>query len=76
MFKSAEICNKGFAFLINHSRLNQVTPRRLQKLEEAGFILQQIHIVSISQWFGRYYFLVFAKGGEQRIGYSVENFKH
>lgn len=59
LFKSAEISKKGFAFLINHSRLNQLTPVRLNKLADKGFFLSAIHICSVKSWFGRYYFIVF-----------------
>jgi len=74
-FKSSEICNKGFAFLINHSRINQVTPRRLERLKEKGFYLNEIIILSISKWFGRFYFLVFTKNKSESINWSLENYK-
>lgn len=71
---SAEISQKGFAFLTNHARINQITPKRLGDLEEKGFYLSRIHIMSIKAWFGRYYFLVFTKNKNDGIGYSRENF--
>lgn len=74
VFKSAEICRKGFAFLVNHGRLNHLTPTRLKKLEEKGFKLNHIQIVSVKAWFGRYYFLVFSKSNKQSIGYSNVNY--
>lgn len=76
LFKAAEICNKGFAFLINHGRLNQLTPRRLKKLEEYGFRLNLIQIVSIKEWFGRYYFIAFSKDKNQVIAFSNINYSH
>lgn len=66
-FKSTEISNKGFAFLINHTRLNQLTPSRLNRLKEKGFYLNKIHIIEIKKWFGRYYFLIFTKQPTQSI---------
>jgi len=74
VFKAAEISRKGFAFLINHSRLNQLTPCRLRKLEERGFRLNVIQVLSVKAWFGRYYFLVFSKDTNQRIGFSNVNY--
>lgn len=53
LFHSSEIANKGFGFLIKHSRLNQVTPKRLDDLKAKGFHLSRIQIFgwkdSISQ---------------------------
>ena len=74
MFKSAEISNKGFGFLINHSRLNQVTPKRLNDLMLKGFYLNKFHIFGVKQWFGRYYFLLFTKERSDSIGYSTVNY--
>jgi tRNA modification GTPase len=33
IFKSSEISKKGFGFLMGHSRVNQLTPKRLTDLE-------------------------------------------
>lgn len=76
LFKAAEISRKGFAFLINHGRLNQLTPVRLKKLEEKGFKLNHIRIVTVRKWFGRYYFIVFARDDRQSIGFSSVNYSH
>jgi hypothetical protein len=74
IFKSSEICRKGFAFLTNHSRINQITPVRLRKLEEKDFFLNHIHILSVKKWFGRYYFVIFTKESTKAIGYSTKNY--
>lgn len=74
IFKLAEICNKGFAFLTNHSRINQLTPRRLEKLKEKGFYITKIHVCSIKKWFGRYYFLVFTKNKSENFSWSNINY--
>lgn len=72
LFKASEISQKGFAFLINNTRFNQITPTRLKKLEEKGFYLSKIMIVSVKRWFGRYYFVVFTRN-KSCIEYSIKN---
>ena len=74
LFHSAEICLKGFAFLTNHTRLNQLTAKRLGELESKGFYLNKIHIIEIRKWFGRYYFLIFAKQKPCCITYSTKKY--
>ena len=60
--KATTISNKGICWLVNNTGLNSLlTPRRLEKLKDAGFELQSIRVVSDKRWFGRYYFLVFEK---------------
>jgi len=76
LFHSSEIANKGFGFLINHSRLNQVTPKRLDDLKAKGFHLSRIQIFGVKMWFGRYYFLLFTKQPNECIGYSRTNYAH
>jgi hypothetical protein len=75
VFKASEISKKGFAFLTNHSRLNQITPVRLRKLEEKGFYLSSITIFAVKKWFGRYYFLVFSKEKSKNIDYLKVNYE-
>jgi len=74
LFHSSEIANKGFGFLINHSRLNQVTPKRLDDLKAKGFHLSKIHIFGVKMWFGRYYFLLFTKKPNDCISFSRINY--
>jgi len=71
---SSEIARKGFGFLTNHSRINQLTPRRLEKLKEKGFYLSVIHILCVKKWFGRYYFIVFTRTPAQGISWSTKNY--
>lgn len=75
LFHSADISNKGFGFLINHTRLNQITPKRLDDLKNKGFYLNRIHIMNIKLWFGRYYFLLFTTYPTDGIGFTRETFK-
>ena len=74
LMHSPNIARKGFAYLIGHSRVNQVTPNRLSKLVAEGFYLSGIQIVSIKAWFGRYYFLIFSRSKNEGIGYSTKNY--
>lgn len=72
LFKSADVSNKGFGFLINHTRLNQLTPSRLNKVVEKGFYLNKIHILECKKWFGRYYFLIFTKEQSKSISWKLK----
>jgi len=74
LMHSPNIARKGFAYLIGHSRINQVTPNRLSKLEAQGFYLSGIQICTFKAWFGRYYFLIFSRSKNEGIGYSTKNY--
>ena len=74
LMHSPSIARKGFAYLIGHSRINQVTPRRLSILESQGFYLSKLQVLTIKKWFGRYYFLVFSRSKNDGIGYYTENY--
>jgi hypothetical protein len=74
LFKSADICRKGFGFLTNHSRINQLTPKRLDDLKSKGFYLSRIHIFGVKSWFGRYYFLIFTRNENLGISFSRINY--
>jgi len=76
LFKSADICRKGFGFLTNHSRINLLTPKRLDDLKKKGFYLNKIQIFGCKDWFGRYYFLLFTKEENKGIGFSRINYAH
>ena len=57
-----KIATKGIAWLINNQALNShFTPRRIEKMNQLGFYLQKIIVVSDKRWFGRYYFVIFEK---------------
>lgn len=72
---SADISNKGFGFLMGHSRINQLTPKRLQDLTDKGFYLSKIHIFGVGKWFGRYYFMLWTKNKSESISWSKINYK-
>ena len=64
------IARKGFAFLIGHSRINQITPKRLSDIESKGFYLSKMHICTFKAWFGRYYFVVFTRQESDSFSYT------
>ena len=76
IFKSSEICRKGFGFLTNHSRINQLTPRRLENLKEKGFYLSKLHIFGCKKWFGRYYFILWTKKSSESISWNTKNYQY
>lgn len=59
--KASQIARKGIAFLGNLNFWNSCLPSRLEIMKQRGFEVQLIHIVQDKRWFGRYYFIVFAK---------------
>ena len=59
--KASQIAHKGIAFLGNLNFWNSCLPSRLEIMKQRGFEVQLIHIVQDKRWFGRYYFIIFAK---------------
>jgi hypothetical protein len=59
--KASREASKGFAFLVNINGINTLTPKRLELLRQRRFHLRRLHVCQVKQWFGRYYFYVFAK---------------
>lgn len=65
---SAEICRKGFAYLLGHDNL---TPRRIEYLEKLGFYITRIHKSNVFKWYGISEFVIFEKGiGKGIIDYD------
>ena len=67
------MATKTVAFLTSHKIFNALTPNRLEKYHKLGWAITKIHVVSVKKWFGRYYFIVFEKGKNPIISWSVEN---
>ena len=55
---SAEICEKGFAYLLGH---DNVTARRIEYLEKMGFYITKFHLCKVMKWFGMSVFVVWEK---------------
>jgi hypothetical protein len=72
--RSFGIATKTVAMLINHKLMNTFTPVRLERYKQMGWVITKIHVVSIEKWFGRYWFVVFKKGGNSIISWSLKNY--
>lgn len=55
---SAEICEKGFAYLLGH---DNVTARRIEYLEKMGFYITKFHLCKVMSWFGMSVFVIWEK---------------
>ncbi len=65
MNHSAEICNKGFGYLIGQGNL---TSKRIEDMNKKGFILTKIIMLKVFKWYGMSYWVVFErKDGENII---------
>ncbi len=62
-------CNakKGFAYLIGW---NNLTARRIENCNKAGFGLSKLKMFKVFQWFGMSCFVVFEKGKDNIIEYE------
>ena len=72
--KASQIANKGIAFLGNLNFWNSCLPSRFELLKERGFYLNKLHIVQDRRWFGRYYFLIFAKEKSDFVGWNKKTY--
>lgn len=61
--------DKGIAFLGNDYCLSCLTPARMKVLKEAGWYLHGIEICAIKKWRGRYFFFIFKKTPNEKIGW-------
>lgn len=73
--KAACCARVGVAFLGNINFFNCLTPKRLYRLAELGFFLNRIHIVMDKRWFGRYYYVIFARQSNSTITWNEEMYK-
>lgn len=64
---STKVCRKGFAYLLG---FHNITPRRLEMCEAAGFGLTAVHLCKVFKWFGISAFCVFEKGKPSIIRYD------
>lgn len=62
-----QIADKGVALLIG---LLNITPKRLEMANKAGFGLSQIHICKVFHWFGISAFCIWEKGEQDIITYD------
>ena len=71
--KCLNLANKSINFLINHNMFLSLTPTRLEKYFKQGWKFHKLHIVSVKEWFGRYYFVQFVKNGVNNITWNTKN---
>ncbi len=72
--KASQITNRGIAFLGNLNFWNSCLPNRFEILKGRGFYLQNIYIVQDRRWFGRYYYLIFAKKKNNFIRWNTKTY--
>jgi hypothetical protein len=65
--RSTKVCDKGFAYLLG---FHNITPRRIEMCEKAGFGLTKVHLCKVFKWFGISAFVVFEKGGGSLLSYD------
>ena len=68
--KSAEICNKGFGYLLHG---HNITLKRIKTMEEEfGLKVSLIHLCEVKEWYGRQTFILFEKNYEEnKIDFSA-----
>ena len=65
--KAMETTRNNIYWLINLLSLNAFTQKRLEEMNNKGWYMENIHIVSDKRWFGRYAFIKFGKDKEKNI---------
>jgi len=53
---------KTIGFLISSKCFYSLTPNRLNKLEQLGFSISNITVLSTNYWYSTYYFILFERG--------------
>ena len=70
IFRCLQVCSGEVWLLLNSKMLSTLTPIRLGKMEEMGFSMTFLRVLNIKQWYGRYYWVCFAKHGKSIIKYT------
>jgi hypothetical protein len=65
--KSIELKPRIISYLIN---INNLTTKRIEIFNNAGYGLKKIHMTKIYKWFGMSYIVVFEKGVQNCITYD------
>ncbi len=65
--KSFQVCTVGCAYLLG---LHNITPRRVEMANRAGFGLSAIHLCKVFEWMGISAFVIFIKGKENCLSYD------
>lgn len=73
--KALELADSGIAWLINNQALNSHnTPKRIEYMQNKGFYLSKMRIVSDKRWFGRYYFVIYTKNKNDILSYEKKSY--
>jgi hypothetical protein len=72
--RSFDIATKTVAMLINHTMMNSLTPIRLEKYKQAGWVITKLHVINVKKWYGRYWFVIFTKGENSIISWNIKNY--
>ena len=65
--KAMNTTKREIYWLINISSLNVFTPNRIEEMNNMGWYMTNLHIVSDKRWFGRYVWARFEKDKEKNI---------
>tara|TARA_R110000787_G_C13141062_1_gene417271 strand:+ start:19 stop:549 length:531 start_codon:yes stop_codon:yes gene_type:complete len=65
--KSIELKPRVISYLIG---VNNLTARRIEMLENAGYSLTKIHMCKVFKWFGMSFIVQFEKGGDACMSYD------
>ena len=69
---SVKIAKKGIAYLIG---IINITPKRLQFLDDNNFGITHFHICQVRGWFGKSVFIIAQKNKKNIISYSTKSFQ-
>lgn len=70
---SADVVRKGFAYLFH---LHNITPRRIEMMEQKNFGLTHIHLCKVFEWYGMSAFVIFTRGKNHCISYDRNVWRH
>ena len=62
VFRCLELCDGECWVLLNAKMWSSITPVRLKKIKDMGFGVSFLRVLSIKEWYGRYYWVCFKKG--------------
>ena len=67
IFKCLDLCSDEAWFLLNLNMLNSLTPIRLEKIKNKGFVMNFMRVLNIKRWRNRYYWICFSKNKKSII---------
>lgn len=68
------LVRKGICLLGHDDCFRTLTPVRLKKINDMGFVISKIYVCSIKKWRGRYYFIKITKNGLNTLEYIEGNY--